>query len=190
MSFRRHAPHLEIVSGEPDTGAPQLGRPLMSHVRLELPAHLHRFSDHGMVTVPLGLVMDRSTWCTDRVPDRRGTATDPAVPRCAMFRSCCGRRRTRRASSSSRFLGSFFPILLFDALHGMTMVDPVLVRAAQCLGAAPEASILRRSIPGDAALCSRVRRGHRSRLGVADRRRDDLGGPGLLALRPHLPHAG
>jgi NitT/TauT family transport system permease protein len=32
------------------------------------------------------------------------------------------------------FLGSFFPILV-NTLHGMTTVDPVLVRAAQCLGA-------------------------------------------------------
>jgi NitT/TauT family transport system permease protein len=32
------------------------------------------------------------------------------------------------------FLGSFFPILV-NTLHGMSMVDPVLVRAAQCLGA-------------------------------------------------------
>ena len=32
------------------------------------------------------------------------------------------------------FLGSFFPILI-NTLHGMVMVDPVLVRAAQCLGA-------------------------------------------------------
>ncbi len=39
------------------------------------------------------------------------------------------------------FLGSFFPILL-NTLHGMTMVDPVLIRAAQCLGAR-EASIFR-----------------------------------------------
>jgi NitT/TauT family transport system permease protein len=32
------------------------------------------------------------------------------------------------------FLGSFFPILV-NTLHGTSMVDPVLVRAAQCLGA-------------------------------------------------------
>ncbi len=32
------------------------------------------------------------------------------------------------------FLGSFFPILI-NTLHGMSTVDPVLVRAAQCLGA-------------------------------------------------------
>jgi len=39
------------------------------------------------------------------------------------------------------YLGSFFPILL-NTLHGMRMVDPVLIRAAQCLGAR-EASIFR-----------------------------------------------
>jgi NitT/TauT family transport system permease protein len=32
------------------------------------------------------------------------------------------------------FLGSFFPILV-NTLQGMAMVDPVLVRAARCLGA-------------------------------------------------------
>src|SRR5207245_1966292 len=39
------------------------------------------------------------------------------------------------------YLGSFFPILL-NTLHGMAMVDPVFIRAAQCLGAR-EASIFR-----------------------------------------------
>jgi NitT/TauT family transport system permease protein len=39
------------------------------------------------------------------------------------------------------FLGSFFPILL-NTLHGMATVDPVLVRASQCLGA-KELSIFR-----------------------------------------------
>jgi NitT/TauT family transport system permease protein len=39
------------------------------------------------------------------------------------------------------FLGSFFPILV-NTLHGMSLVDPVLVRAARCLGAR-EASIFR-----------------------------------------------
>jgi len=39
------------------------------------------------------------------------------------------------------FLGAFFPILL-NTLHGMRMVDGVLVRAAQCLGAT-EAAIFR-----------------------------------------------
>ncbi|HEX8417029.1 MAG TPA: ABC transporter permease [Methylobacterium sp.] len=39
------------------------------------------------------------------------------------------------------FLGSFFPILL-NTLHGMANVDPVLVRAARCLGA-KEAAVFR-----------------------------------------------
>ena len=39
------------------------------------------------------------------------------------------------------FLGSFFPILV-NTLHGMSLVDPVLVRASQCLGAR-EMSIFR-----------------------------------------------
>jgi NitT/TauT family transport system permease protein len=39
------------------------------------------------------------------------------------------------------FIGSFFPILV-NTLHGMSLVDPVLVRAAQCLGAR-ERSIFR-----------------------------------------------
>ena len=39
------------------------------------------------------------------------------------------------------FLGSFFPILV-NTLHGMSLVDPVLVRASQCLGAR-EISIFR-----------------------------------------------
>lgn len=39
------------------------------------------------------------------------------------------------------FIGSFFPILI-NTLQGMAMVDPVLVRAAQCLGAR-EAAIFR-----------------------------------------------
>jgi sulfonate transport system permease protein len=39
------------------------------------------------------------------------------------------------------YLGSFFPILI-NTLHGMALVDPVLVRASQCLGAR-ESSIFR-----------------------------------------------
>ncbi|WP_375464336.1 ABC transporter permease [uncultured Methylobacterium sp.] len=39
------------------------------------------------------------------------------------------------------FLGSFFPILI-NTLQGMAMVDPVLVRAARCLGAG-EAALFR-----------------------------------------------
>jgi len=45
------------------------------------------------------------------------------------------------------FLGSFFPILL-NTVHGVTTLDPVLVRAARCLGAS-EAQLFRAVIlPG------------------------------------------
>jgi len=54
--------------------------------------------------------------------------------------SCCG-RPTSRASSSSPSSDRSFPILV-NTLHGMTLVDPVLVRASQCLGAR-EMSIFR-----------------------------------------------
>ena len=42
------------------------------------------------------------------------------------------------------FLGSFFPILL-NTIHGVNSVDPVLVRAARCLGAS-EPALLRQVI--------------------------------------------
>ncbi|HQT00921.1 MAG: ABC transporter permease [Hydrogenophilales bacterium 16-64-46] len=42
------------------------------------------------------------------------------------------------------FLGSFFPILL-NTIHGVNSVDPVLVRAARCLGAS-ESALLRQVI--------------------------------------------
>ena len=44
------------------------------------------------------------------------------------------------------FLGSFFPILL-NALNGMVSVDPVLVRAARCLGATERALFLEVYLP-------------------------------------------
>ena len=46
------------------------------------------------------------------------------------------------------FLGSFFPILV-NTLHGMSLVDPVLVRAAQCLGAREIVDLSRGLLPGD-----------------------------------------
>ena len=42
------------------------------------------------------------------------------------------------------FIGSFFPILL-NTVHGVTSVDPVLIRAARCLGA-KEPALLRQVI--------------------------------------------
>ncbi len=45
------------------------------------------------------------------------------------------------------FLGSFFPILL-NTMHGVSMIDPVLVRAARCLGASPRALLVEVVLPG------------------------------------------
>jgi NitT/TauT family transport system permease protein len=44
------------------------------------------------------------------------------------------------------FLGAFFPILL-NTMHGVTMIDPVLVRAARSLGATPRALMLEVILP-------------------------------------------
>jgi NitT/TauT family transport system permease protein len=45
------------------------------------------------------------------------------------------------------FLGSFFPILL-NTMHGVSMIDPVLVRAARSLGASPRALLVEVVLPG------------------------------------------
>jgi NitT/TauT family transport system permease protein len=45
------------------------------------------------------------------------------------------------------FLGSFFPILI-NTLHGMATVDPVLVRAARCLGAGEKSLFFEVFLPG------------------------------------------
>jgi len=45
------------------------------------------------------------------------------------------------------FIGAFFPILL-NTLHGVAAVDPVLIRAARCLGAGEVALMTRVILPG------------------------------------------
>jgi NitT/TauT family transport system permease protein len=45
------------------------------------------------------------------------------------------------------FLGAFFPILL-NTMHGVAMIDPVLVRAARSLGASQRALLLEVILPG------------------------------------------
>ena len=45
------------------------------------------------------------------------------------------------------FIGAFFPILL-NTLHGVGAVDPVLIRAARCLGAGELALMTRVVLPG------------------------------------------
>ncbi len=45
------------------------------------------------------------------------------------------------------FLGAFFPILL-NTMHGVAMIDPVLVRAARSLGASQRALLVEVILPG------------------------------------------
>jgi sulfonate transport system permease protein len=93
-----------------------------------------------LVGVPLGLVMGRFKLIHEVVfPVTEVLRPIPAiawVPMAIMLWPT-----NEQSIVFITFLGSFFPILV-NTLHGMTLVDPVLVRAARCLGAR-EASIFR-----------------------------------------------
>jgi NitT/TauT family transport system permease protein len=98
------------------------------------------FSLAALVGVPLGLVMGRYKLIHEVVfPVAEVLRPIPAiawVPMAVMLWPT-----NEQSIVFITFLGSFFPILV-NTLHGMTLVDPVLVRAAQCLGAR-ERSIFR-----------------------------------------------
>jgi NitT/TauT family transport system permease protein len=92
------------------------------------------------VAVPLGLVMGRFRLIREIVfPVSEVLRPIPAIAWVPM--SIMLWPSNEESIVFITFLGSFFPILL-NTLHGMTMVDPVLIRAAQCLGAR-EAAIFR-----------------------------------------------
>jgi NitT/TauT family transport system permease protein len=98
------------------------------------------FSLAAVVGVPLGLVMGRFKLIHEIVfPVAEVLRPIPAiawVPMAIMLWPT-----NEQSIVFITFLGSFFPILV-NTLHGMSLVDPVLVRAAQCLGAR-ESSIFR-----------------------------------------------
>jgi NitT/TauT family transport system permease protein len=98
------------------------------------------FSLAAVVGVPLGLVMGRFKVIHEIVfPVAEVLRPIPAiawVPMAIMLWPT-----NEQSIVFITFLGSFFPILV-NTLHGMSLVDPVLVRAAQCLGAR-ERSIFR-----------------------------------------------
>lgn len=98
------------------------------------------FSLAAVVGVPLGLIMGRFKLVHEVVfPVAEVLRPIPAiawVPMAIMLWPT-----NEQSIVFITFLGSFFPILL-NTLHGMSLVDPVLVRAAQCLGAR-ERSIFR-----------------------------------------------
>lgn len=110
------------------------------HVMLSCRRIAIGFALAAVVAVPLGLIMGRFRAVRDVVfPISEVLRPIPAIAWVPM--SVMLWPSNEESIIFITFLGSFFPILL-NALHGMSMVDPVLVRAARCLGAR-ESSIFR-----------------------------------------------
>ncbi len=112
----------------------------LMHIALSCRRILIGFSLAAIVGVPLGLVMGRFKLVHEVIfPVAEVMRPIPAiawVPMAIMLWPT-----NEQSIVFITFLGSFFPILV-NTLHGMSLVDPVLVRAAQCLGAR-ERSIFR-----------------------------------------------
>lgn len=110
------------------------------HVALSCRRIVLGFMLAALVGVPLGLVMGRFKLVHEVVfPVSEVLRPIPAiawVPMAIMLWPT-----NEQSIVFITFLGSFFPILV-NTLHGMSLVDPVLVRAARSLGAR-EASIFR-----------------------------------------------
>jgi NitT/TauT family transport system permease protein len=103
------------------------------HVALSCRRIVLGFSLAALVAVPLGLVMGRFKLIHEVIfPVSEVLRPIPAiawVPMAIMMWPT-----NEQSIVFITFLGSFFPILV-NTLHGMVLVDPVLVRAARCLGA-------------------------------------------------------
>jgi NitT/TauT family transport system permease protein len=112
----------------------------LMHIALSCRRIFIGFSLAALVGVPLGLVMGRFKRIHEVIfPVAEVLRPIPAiawVPMAIMLWPT-----NEQSIVFITFLGSFFPILV-NTLHGMSLVDPVLVRAAQCLGAR-ERSIFR-----------------------------------------------
>lgn len=112
----------------------------LSHVYLSCRRIFIGFAIAATIAVPLGLVMGRFRLVREIVfPVSEVLRPIPAIAWVPM--SIMLWPSNEESIVFITFLGSFFPILL-NTLHGMAMVDPVLIRAAQCLGAR-EAAIFR-----------------------------------------------
>ncbi len=112
----------------------------LMHILLSCRRILLGFSMAALVAVPLGLLMGRFKLIHEVIfPVAEVLRPIPAiawVPMAIMLWPT-----NEQSIVFITFLGSFFPILV-NTLHGMSLVDPVLVRAARCLGAR-ETSIFR-----------------------------------------------
>ena len=87
----------------------------------------------SVVAVPLGLIMGRFMLIREVIlPVSELLRPIPAIAWVPM--SVMMWPTNEQSIVFITFLGSFFPILV-NTLQGMAMVDPVLVRAARCLGA-------------------------------------------------------
>ena len=105
----------------------------LMHVLLSCRRIFFGFMIAAVVAVPLGLVMGRFRLVRDFVfPVSEVLRPIPAIAWVPM--SIMLWPSNEESIVFITFLGSFFPILI-NTLQGMAMVDPVLVRAAQCLGA-------------------------------------------------------
>ena len=113
---------------------------LLHHVVLSCRRIAIGFIIATVIAVPLGLVMGRFRFARDMTfPVSEVLRPIPAiawVPMAIMLWPS-----NEESIIFITFIGSFFPILL-NTLHGMANVDPVLVRASQCLGAS-EVAIFR-----------------------------------------------
>jgi NitT/TauT family transport system permease protein len=110
------------------------------HVALSCRRILMGFCIAAVIAVPLGLIMGRFRLARDVIfPVSEIMRPIPAIAWVPM--SIMLWPSNEESIVFITFLGSFFPILL-NTLHGMATVDPVLVRASQCLGA-KEFSIFR-----------------------------------------------
>jgi NitT/TauT family transport system permease protein len=103
------------------------------HVMLSCRRILIGFLLATVVAVPLGLLMGRFRLIREFVfPVTEVLRPIPAIAWVPM--SIMLWPSNEESIIFITFLGSFFPILI-NTLHGTVMVDPVFVRAAQCLGA-------------------------------------------------------
>lgn len=110
------------------------------HIGMSCRRILYGFTLASAVAIPLGLLMGRFRLLREIVfPICEVTRPIPAiawVPMAIMLWPT-----NEESIVFITFLGSFFPILI-NTLQGMATVDPVLVRAARCLGAG-EAALFR-----------------------------------------------
>lgn len=116
------------------------GPQYIEHMLISMRRILIGFAIATVIAVPLGLLMGRFLLLKEIIfPVTEVIRPIPAIAWVPM--SIMLWPHNEESIIFITFLGSFFPILI-NTLHGMATVDPVLVRAAKCLGAS-EAAIFR-----------------------------------------------